>query len=83
MEVEFLQYFKHPRDEPAMMTTLDGYPMAKQGRAGDALVLSGVASFLGLFLQLWFDAFGPYIGKVAFLFGPAEYFALYLLAFVL
>ena len=33
-----------PGDEPAMMTTLDGYPMAKQGRAGDALVLSGVAS---------------------------------------
>ena len=36
-----------PGDEPALMTTLDGYPMAKQGRAGDALVLSGVASFVG------------------------------------
>ena len=39
-----------PGDEPAMMTTLDGYPMAKQGRAGDALVLSGFASFVGAFL---------------------------------
>ena len=39
-----------PGDEPAMMTTLDGYPMAKQGRAGDALVISGVASFVGAFL---------------------------------
>ena len=36
-----------PGDEPALMTTLDGYPMAQQGRAGDALVLSGVASFVG------------------------------------
>ena len=39
-----------PGDEPAMMTTLDGYPMAKKGRAGDALVLSGFASFVGAFL---------------------------------
>jgi len=39
-----------PGDEPALMTTLDGYPMAKNGRAGDALVISGVASFVGAFL---------------------------------
>ena len=39
-----------PGDEPALMTTLDGYPMAKAGRAADALVLSGVASFVGAFL---------------------------------
>jgi putative tricarboxylic transport membrane protein len=71
-----------PGDEPAMMTTLDGYPMAKKGRAGDALVLSGVASFTGAFLAtigLMFLA--PILARVAFLFGPAEYFALYLLAF--
>ena len=36
-----------PGDEPALMSTLDGYPMAKAGRAGDALVLSGFASFYG------------------------------------
>ena len=71
-----------PGDEPALMTTLDGYPMAKKGRAGDALVLSGVASFVGALLAtigLMFLA--PLLSRVAYQFGPAEYFALYLLAF--
>ncbi len=71
-----------PGDEPALMTTLDGYPMAKQGRAGDALVLSGVASFVGAFLAtIGLLLLAPLLAKVAYLFGPAEYFALYLLAF--
>ena len=71
-----------PGDEPAMMTTLDGYPMAKQGRAGDALVLSGVASFFGAFLAtIGLMLLAPILARIAFLFGPAEYFALYLLAF--
>ena len=71
-----------PGDEPALMTTLDGYPMAKKGRAGDALVLSGVASFVGATIAtigLMFLA--PLLAQVAFLFGPAEYFALFFLAF--
>ncbi len=71
-----------PGDEPALMTTLDGYPMAKQGRAGDALVLSGVASFVGAFLAtIGLLIMAPWLAQVAYLFGPAEYFALYLLAF--
>ena len=71
-----------PGDEPALMTTLDGYPMAKQGRAGDALVLSGVASFVGAFLAtIGLMLLAPILARVAYLFGPAEYFALYLLAF--
>ncbi len=71
-----------PGDEPALMTTLDGYPMAKAGRAGDALVLSGVASFVGAFLAtVGLMLLAPLLSSVAFLFGPAEYFALYLLAF--
>lgn len=71
-----------PGDEPALMTTLDGYPMAKAGRAGDALVLSGVASFVGAFLAtVGLMLLAPLLARVAFLFGPAEYFALYLLAF--
>lgn len=71
-----------PGDEPALMTTLDGYPMAKAGRAGDALVLSGVASFVGAFLAtIGLMLLAPLLARVAFLFGPAEYFALYLLAF--
>ncbi len=71
-----------PGDEPALMTTLDGYPMAKAGRAGDALVISGVASFVGAFLAtIGLMLLAPILADVAFLFGPAEYFALYLLAF--
>ncbi|GAB4235144.1 MAG: tripartite tricarboxylate transporter permease [Kiloniellaceae bacterium] len=71
-----------PGDEPAMMTTLDGYPMARQGRAGDALVISGVASFVGAFLAtVGLMLLAPILARVAYLFGPAEYFALYLLAF--
>ncbi|MBM2576993.1 tripartite tricarboxylate transporter permease [Jannaschia sp. Os4] len=71
-----------PGDEPAMMTCLDGHPMAKAGRPGDALVISGVASFVGATLStigLMFLA--PVLSNIAFKFGPAEYFALYLLAF--
>jgi putative tricarboxylic transport membrane protein len=71
-----------PGDEPALMTTLDGYPMAKAGRAGDALVLSGVASFVGAFLAtIGLMLLAPMLARVAYVFGPAEYFALYLLAF--
>ena len=71
-----------PGDEPALMTTLDGYPMAKSGRAGDALVLSGVASFVGALLAtVGLMLLAPVLARVAYLFGPAEYFALYMLAF--
>ena len=71
-----------PGDEPAMMTTLDGYPMAKNGRAGDALVISGFASFVGALLAtLALAIVAPSLARVAYVFGPAEYFALYLLAF--
>lgn len=71
-----------PGDEPAMMTTLDGYPMAKKGLAGEALVLSGVASFVGALLAtVGLMLLAPILAEVAFLFGPAEYFALYMLAF--
>ncbi len=71
-----------PGDEPAMMTSLDGYPMAQQGRAGEALALSGVASFVGAFFATWgLVLLAPQLVKVALLFGPAEYFALFALAF--
>ena len=71
-----------PGDEPALMTTLDGYPMAKNGRAGDALVISGVASFVGALLAtIGLMILAPVLSRVAYSFGPAEYFALYLLAF--
>ncbi len=71
-----------PGDEPALMTTLDGYPMARQGRAGEALTLSGIASFVGAFFATCgLVLLAPLLVKVALLFGPAEYFALFTLAF--
>ncbi len=71
-----------PGDEPAMMTCLDGYPMAKAGRAGEALALSGIASFVGsFFATIGLVFLAPQLVKVALLFGPAEYFALFTLAF--
>jgi putative tricarboxylic transport membrane protein len=71
-----------PGDEPALMTTLDGFPLAKQGRAGEALALSGVASFVGgFFATVGLVICAPLLTAVALLFGPAEYFALYTLAF--
>ncbi|SES37515.1 putative tricarboxylic transport membrane protein [Tranquillimonas rosea] len=71
-----------PGDEPAMMTCLDGYPMAQAGRAGEALALSGVASFVGAFFATWGLVFlAPLLVQIALLFGPGEYFVLYTLAF--
>ncbi|MFD1342704.1 tripartite tricarboxylate transporter permease [Litorisediminicola beolgyonensis] len=71
-----------PGDEPAMMTCLDGYPMAQKGQAGEALSLSGIASFVGAFLATWgLIMLAPQLVKIALLFGPAEYFALFALAF--
>ena len=71
-----------PGDEPAMMTCLDGYPMAKKGLAGEALSLSGVASFVGAFIATWgLILLAPQLVRFALLFGPAEYFALFALAF--
>lgn len=71
-----------PGDEPAVMTCLDGHPMALNGRAGEALSLSGIASFVGSFFATWgLILLAPQLVKVALLFGPAEYFALFALAF--
>jgi len=71
-----------PGDEPAMMTTLDGFPMARHGRAADALMISGAAAFVGSFLAIiGLVIMAPLLASIAYMFGPAEYFALYLLAF--
>ena len=71
-----------PGDAPALMTCIDGYPMAQQGRGGEALALSGFASFIGSFLSTCgLVLLAPQLVKIALLFGPAEYFALFALAF--
>jgi len=48
-----------PGDEPALMTTLDGYPMTQQGRAGEALTLTGLASFF------WCNVCNSWIGFIS------------------
>ena len=71
-----------PGDEPAIMTTLDGFPMAKKGQAADALAISGVASFIGATLAtIGLTLFAPMLAKAAIYFGPSDYFALYVMAF--
>lgn len=71
-----------PGDEPAIMTTLDGYPMAVQGQAANALAISGVASFVGATIAvIGLSLFAPLLARAAIHFGPADYFALYILAF--
>jgi len=71
-----------PGDEPAVMTTLDGYPMAQQGHAANALAISGVASFIGATVAIiGLTLFAPLLARAAIYFGPADYFALYLMAF--
>ncbi len=56
--------------------------MAQKGQAGEALAISGIASFVGAFFATWGLIFlAPQLVKIALLFGPAEYFALFALAF--
>ncbi len=71
-----------PGDAGAVMTTLDGNPMAKKGEAGRALSLSAVSSFVGGTLSvILMTLFGPLLAKLAITFGPAEYVALMVFAF--
>ncbi|TBR42438.1 tripartite tricarboxylate transporter permease [Marinomonas agarivorans] len=71
-----------PGDEPAMMTCLDGYPMAQKGKAAEALAISAIASFIGSFIAtIGLIILAPILAKFALKFGPSEYFALFALAF--
>lgn len=71
-----------PGDEPAMMTCLDGYPMARNGKAAEALAISAIASFMGgLIGTIGLILLAPVLARFALSFGPAEYFALFMLAF--
>ncbi|OLO11080.1 tripartite tricarboxylate transporter TctA [Chromohalobacter japonicus] len=71
-----------PGDAGAVMTTLDGHPLAKKGLAGPALGLSAVSSFVGATLAIiGLTLFAPLLAEVAVMFGPAEFFALMVFAF--
>jgi len=71
-----------PGDAGAIMTTLDGYPMAKKGLGGVALSISAWSSFIGSFIATCgIVLFAPLLARWALAFGPAEYFALMVFAF--
>ena len=66
-----------PGDPSASATAFDGYPMAKQGEAGRALGMSAVASTIGGVASVFVLIIAaPLLAKVAYNFGPPEYFAL-------
>lgn len=72
-----------PGDVSAMMTTLDGHPMAKAGKAGYALSLSAMASFAGsIFGTIGLIFFAPTIAGLALSLSPTDYFALVVAALV-
>ena len=66
-----------PGEPAAVLTTLDGYPLAKQGRGSAALAVSGIGSFVGATLSVVAMTFlSVPLARVAVLFSPADYVAL-------
>lgn len=69
-----------PGESSSVMTSLDGYAMARQGRAGAALGIAAIGSFIaGTLGTIGLMLAAPALAKAALAFGPAEYFALVLL----
>ncbi|HWR30245.1 MAG TPA: tripartite tricarboxylate transporter permease [Negativicutes bacterium] len=70
-----------PGDPPALMTTLDGYQLTLQGKAGKALAVSNWSSFVAGFIGVVILTFmGPLLADIGLAFGPAEMTAVILLA---
>lgn len=70
-----------PGDGSAIAATFDGYPMARNGMAGQALTISAIASFIGGILgTIGFIILAKPLAEFALKFGPAEYFLLFLFA---
>jgi len=68
---------KTPGEAASVITMLDGHPMAQNGRAGVALGIAGIGSFIGGTLSIIGLAIvGPPLAKMALKFGPPEFFAL-------
>jgi len=69
-----------PGEATSIMTSLDGYQMARQGRGGTALAVAAIGSFIaGTIATLVIALLGPSLGRFAIAFGPPEYFALMVL----
>ncbi|CAM3698459.1 tripartite tricarboxylate transporter permease [Paracoccus yeei] len=72
-----------PGESASIITALEGNKMARKGRGGPALATAAIGSFVaGLIATLLLAFLAPWIVKVALVFGPREYFALMMLAFV-
>ncbi len=72
-----------PGESSSVVTAIDGYQMARQGRAGAALAAAGLGSFFaGSVGTLIIAAFAPPLTELAFKFGPAEYFSLMVLGLI-
>ncbi len=72
-----------PGESSSVVTCIDGYQMARQGRAGPALAAAGLGSFFaGCVGTLILAAFAPPLTELAFKFGPAEYFSLMILGLI-
>jgi putative tricarboxylic transport membrane protein len=73
-----------PGEPASVVTTIDGYAMARKGRAGAALAISAIGSFVaGTFSVIALQLFAPLLAKSALAFGPAEYFSLTVLGVIL
>jgi len=72
-----------PGESSSVVTAIDGYQMARKGRAGAALAAAGLGSFFaGCVGTVIIAAFAPPLTELAFKFGPAEYFSLMVLGLI-
>ena len=72
-----------PGESSSVVTAIDGYQMARQGRAGAALATAALGSFFaGCVGTVIIAAFAPPLTELAFKFGPAEYFSLMVLGLI-
>jgi putative tricarboxylic transport membrane protein len=72
-----------PGESASVVTTLDGFQMAKQGRAGPALAIAAIGSFIaGCVATVVIAAAAAPLTSVALMFGPAEYFSLMVLGLI-
>ena len=72
-----------PGESSSVVTVIDGYQMARNGRAGPALAAAGLGSFFaGCVGTLILAAFAAPLTELAFKFGPAEYFSLMILGLI-
>jgi putative tricarboxylic transport membrane protein len=72
-----------PGESSSIVTCLDGYQMARNGRAGAALAISAFGSFFaGTVATMVVAGFAPPLSELALTFGPAEYFSLMVLGLI-